>query len=242
MSQDNKDKIIETLRNNFEKIAKELKTYKRIYESQKKQIKALEAIASDFQNKNRELSTQNEKLKQNLDLLKLQINHMKPLKYYKTYNNLTSYSSKNKRKRDYHKMLDFSMKNIVECKKAKVILTLDGSKNMELTWNEKEMLKHRNQLNEESNINEDSDGDESDSHYDDFNTKELFRMIVCVMDKVRFSQDAYRNLRAVTQGHLPSINRIIKERDIMSKEIPFLRHSTVHTLILWNNVFAINLN
>ena len=52
-------------------------------------------------------------------------------------------------------------------------------------------------------------------------------MIISVMDQVRFFQEAYRNLRAVKQGHLPPLNRILKERKIMSEEVPYMRHSTV---------------
>ena len=120
------------------------------------------------------------------------------------------------------------MRNIVECKKAKIMLSMEGEKILELNWNEKEMEKHRKVANGQC---EDSDSEDEENieqnHYDDFNTKQLMQMIISVMDNYRISQESYRNLRAVSQGHLPSLNRILKEHNIMSEEIKYTIHSMV---------------
>ena len=53
------------------------------------------------------------------------------------------------------------------------------------------------------------------------------RCIINVMDSYRISHEAYHKLRHAGKGHLPPLYQIRIKKNLMSKEIPYIKHPTV---------------
>ena len=53
------------------------------------------------------------------------------------------------------------------------------------------------------------------------------RKIINVMDSYRISHEAYHELRHAGKGHFPPLHQIVKEKNLMSDVIPFIKHPTV---------------
>ena len=56
---------------------------------------------------------------------------------------------------------------------------------------------------------------------------DYLRRIIHVMDCFRVSQEAYHEIRMVSKGHLPPLSRLVKEKKVMSEEIPYVKFENV---------------
>ena len=71
--------------------------------------------------------------------------NFKPIVFNKLWKDLINWRSKRKRKVLYRQQLDNSIKNITECVKARVVLTL-GLEDVVFQWSEQELESNRDQL------------------------------------------------------------------------------------------------
>ena len=62
------------------------------------------------------------------------------------------------------------------------------------------------------------------------------RHIIHVLDSFRISHEAYHELRHAGKGHFPPLGAIMKEKIVMSDEIPYVKHPTVSIQIFISNL------
>ena len=57
------------------------------------------------------------------------------------------------------------------------------------------------------------------------------KAIIHVMDTFHISHEAYHELRHAGKGHFPALGEIIKEKKVMSQQIPYIKHATVRAFL-----------
>ena len=185
----------------------------------------------DLERDNNTLQNQKDVLSQEKDDLNEQLNFFKPKICQRHWQNVTR-QTKRKRKSDYNEILDRAIKNIPECKKAKVHLRL-GQENVQFKWNIAEMRQHRDSLRRqgfniiEPTILSDDEKSDSDRIETDEERKKRRRKVVSMMDQFKISQKGYHEFRKMFAPTIPPINQIKQERLIMSGEIPYIKHPSV---------------
>ena len=61
--------------------------------------------------------------------------------------------------------------------------------------------------------------------------KEHKRAIIHVLDTYHISHEAYHELRHAGKNHFPPLHHIIKEKIVMSDQIPYSKHDSVSILV-----------
>ena len=249
---DAKDKIIQELNKQVEKLQSDCKALKYNFNEEKKSNQDLAERCDRLRKDKAEMLGQKHVLQTQIDEMKRELNQMKdlkkkfnPIKIQKIWKDLECPRAKYKRKMQYKQILDESMKCITECKKAKVILTL-GEQDIDLKWTEDEMVLHHekfginlpdaidNSFNDQANAANDQLPTTNSNDYEVFDaeckfTKRHKRTIISAMDHHRISHKAYHAIRKAGKQNWPSINQIKKEKAKMSKELPFTTDAQVHT-------------
>ena len=139
--------------------------------------------------------------------------------------------------------------NVPHCKRAHLSLCLTGQ-NVNFNWNGEQLKKvhtpHEAPTNfgsrddhlyakpEHPEINE----HDHDEEITDVDYSKIFdcegnwqrnhkRSIIHILDTFRISHQAYHELRHAGKNHFPPLHHIIKEKIVMSDEIPYTKHDTV---------------
>ena len=166
------------------------------------------------------------------DDLKREICKFKPSSHYKTYNNLQSKSGKLERKRECKKIFQNLLSHMTDVSTAKVTLTL-GADKVDFVWSQNQLNVPRPQA-----TSDDDDEEVEISEKEIFDTdgnyrKSYLRSIIYVMDKHKISHEAYHETRMVTNGYMPPIHIIKREKKDMSEEIEYIKHPTVCKLLIF---------
>ena len=186
----------------------------------------------DLERDNGNLQNQNNNLNQEKEDLSDQLKFFKPKICQRHWTDVTR-QTKRKRKSDYNEILDRAIKNIPECKKAKISLRL-GEENVRFKWSIDNMRQHRESLRRqgfnimEPRILSDDERSDIDALQTDEEKKKKRRKVVSMMDKFKISQKGYHEFRKMFAPTIPPINQIKQERLIMSGEIPYIKHHTVN--------------
>ena len=254
---DVKDKTIEELKRQIDKLKQDCGALKYNYNEEKEANVQLSQRLDRILNDKVQLIAQRNDMQNKIEILQTEVERLKPLqqklhpvqveKLWKDLKRRAQF----KRKIQYKDILDVSLRNITECKRAKMTLTL-GKEDIHLKWTEQEMSDMQKQLNEgsafagnspseqNSDINVEGN-DESNANIDTpplTNTDDVFdekckftkrhkRTIITVMDNHRVSHKAYHAMRKAGKGNWPSLNMIKKEKGKMSKEIKFTTNDEV---------------
>ena len=250
---DQHDRIIYQLRKDVDQLAADYRTMKRMYSEEKNSNKVYVQNAQKLEKKIRDLIDEKQSLMNKChdlesELASIKESILKPISVRKKWNELKSPNSRWARKLKYKSVIDKSIQCIIECKRARVTLTLGGN-DLNLTWSEQEMTEHKerlgfgqdhqvlvtNQSVNTSSLANDPMSSASDAADDiavnvnDNGMKSQTRKLITVMDQHRISHKAYHELKKATEGNvIPAISQIKKEKSKMSSEIPFTTHREVN--------------
>ena len=99
---------------------------------------------------------------------------------------------------------------------------------------------NRNDTNDQiMNNNIDNTDNDNENYNDNDNTQDInmdegfeytpkyLGQIITWMDDHRISHRAYDSMKHIFQGHIPSLNQVIKRKNQMSVELPFIAHQAV---------------
>ena len=242
-------KLITKLNSDLLEIKKERNHYKFLYREQWKErnkyVQELKHLNTCILN----LKTENEILRSKLNDLP-DINRVQRRKHKrKAWCKLTCEKSKRQRICEYGKSVFSTLRNHVpHCKRAHLSLCL-SSQSVNFHWKGPQLQRKYETNGNKHMINFGSKDDhlyakipsiDHDNNTDliDVDYAKIFdsegnwqkmhkRRIIHVLDTFRISHEAYHELRHAGQNHFPPLHRIIKEKTIMSGEIPYIKHSTV---------------
>ena len=157
--------------------------------------------------------------------------HVNPIVFQKVWASLVNWRSKRKRKVLYRKDLDIAMRNITECVKARVVLTL-GHDDVVFQWSEQELESNREDLAARGVIlphniipryrihNNAIEGafyrERRDDPFRITHSKEDIRKVLYVMDTYSVPYPAYHELHLLSKGFLPALNYIKDQKKELS--------------------------
>ena len=160
--------------------------------------------------------------------------HVTPIVFNRLWGSLQNWKSKRKRKLLYRNELDISIRNITECVKARIVLTL-GHDDVVFQWSEQELESNREELEGRgvvlpTNIipryrihNNAIEGDFYRERRDDpfriTHSKEDIRKVVYVMDTYSVPYPAYHELHMLSKGFLPALNYIKQQKKELSTKL-----------------------
>ena len=215
--------IIQALRNQVQGLTQERQNIRQELNDVNAENRNFLAITRNLRNRVQQLERQNNDLEDEKDelnrekeLLNQRLNSYKPKIFPNNWKDV-SRQTKRKRKADYTDILDKAIRNIPECKKAKVTLRL-GEENVNFKWQINDMQQHRDALRRQGfNINNPiivSDDEKTDSEKTQnvADRKKTKRKVVAMMDKFKLSQKGYHEFRMMFASNIPPINQIKQER------------------------------
>ena len=160
--------------------------------------------------------------------------HVNPIVFKKVWASLQNWKSKRKRKNLYRNELDIAIKNITECVKARVVLTL-GHEDVVFQWSEQDLAGNREDLEGTGVIlppnivpryhiqNNAIEGDFYRERRDDpfriTHSKEEIRKVLYVMDTYSVPYPAYHEMHLLSKGFLPALNYIKDQKKELSNKL-----------------------
>ena len=244
---DEKDKMIDELRSQMEKLQEDFVALKYNYNEEKRSYLELSERLKRIRTDKVKLIAERNNLQERVDNFETEVEALRkvrqkfqPIKVQKLWKNL-KVRGKLKRKAQYKDMIDSSLRYITECKRAKMTLTI-GEEDINFKWTENEMSNHHKEFDivllpeceassdegsdRNSEPNSEANVDNTSSTHEVFDgdcnfSKRHKRTIIAVMDNHRMSHKAYHVIRKAGKGNWPSLTMIKKEKAKMSKEIPF---------------------
>ena len=160
----------------------------------------------------------------------LNAGNLQPIVFNKLWKDVINWGTKRKRKVLYRQQLDNSIKNITECVKAWVVLTL-GLEDVVFQWSEQELEFNRDQLYWRGFIPPPNiiprqpiyhnavQGplyhERSDDAFQITHTKQEIRRVFFIMDNYCVSHHAYHELHLLSKGFLPPLNQIEEKKELM---------------------------
>ena len=158
-----------------------------------------------------------------------------PIFYNKPWHDLVSALSKRKRKKIYRSVIDRGIRQVFECSKARVILTL-GHDQIAFQWSEQELSLNREDLFNEGYVlppvvvpprriggpaGNALDHERPDDEFRITHTKEEIRKVIFVMDLHTIAYAAYHEMHLLSLGILPPLNQIKEQKKEMSEKLNF---------------------
>ena len=186
------------------------------------------------------------------------IKHARKARQLKKWENIKSERTKRRRFAHYKDMIFETLCNIGVCHRAEITMWFKNN-HVHFSWSPQNFnaanktSQHANQTRNicdhtysRTNLNNDHDFLEE---YHDVNYSEIFdtngnwekqhiRRLVHVLDTFRISHEAYHEIRMVSKGHLPPINKLRKEKKIMSEELPYVKIENVSLFYCGQFIFA----
>ena len=165
----------------------------------------------------------------------------------KDWNEIRGERTKYRRLNDYKDIIFNALQQIDHCHRAEISIWLNTQR-FHFCWYPSDFQKASNVKNNirdpcENVLHDHSYAfmkiaDSEDQEIKDMDFSEIYdsvgnwkqihiRRLIHVMDCFRISHDAYHEIRMVSEGHLPPIGRITAEKQVMSDEIPYVKHPTV---------------
>ena len=160
--------------------------------------------------------------------------HVKPIVFNKVWGSIQNWKTRRKRKILYRKELDISIRNITECVKARVVLTL-GHDDVVFQWSEQELEDNREELAGTGVVlppdiipryrihNNAIEGDFYRERKDDpfriTHSKEDIRKVLYVMDTYSVPYPAFHELHMLSKGFLPALNYIKDQKKELSTKL-----------------------
>ena len=222
---------------NLEAQKVEVKELSNLYWHLKDDFNALSREKHDLQEQIRVLNHNNNRLVAQRNRLRQQVidgqnaGDFEPIIFNKVWHELRSTLSKRKRKKMYRAVIDRSIRQIVECGKARVLLTL-GNEDISLQWSEQELSMNREDLFNEGYLFpqnivpakvdiEPLYFERQDDKFRFTHTKEEIRKVICVMDSQNIASPAYHELHVLSRGVLPPLNKIKEQKKEMGEKLNF---------------------
>ena len=157
-----------------------------------------------------------------------------PIIYNKVWHDLRSTLSKRKRKKIYRSILDRGIRQILECSRARVFLTL-GNEIIAFQWSEQELRCNSNAgyIFPQNIVPLKRNGagggggtyalecERPDDEYRITHTKEEIRKVIYIMDSHTVSCPAYHELHILSDGVLPPLNQIKSQKKEMTEKLNF---------------------
>ena len=160
-----------------------------------------------------------------------------PIFYNKPWHDLRSALSKRKRKKIYRSVIDRTVRQILECSKARVLLTL-GHENIVFQWSEQELAFNREDLFNAGyvlppnivpvpvqinpvGLNHALDSERTDDPFRITHSKEEIQKVICAMDLHRIPHPAYHEMHLLSLGILPPLNQIKEQKKEMTDMLTF---------------------
>ena len=149
---------------------------------------------------------------------------------------------------------------IPHCKRAQLSLSL-GTSNVSYNWESQDLHESPPQKTPKFNFGSTADHsyaspkesplDNEEYNESDIDYSSIFdaegnwkskhkRTIINVMDSFRISHEGYHELRQVAKGQFPPLHHIMKEKTMMSTEIPYTKHTSVRCSYILNDYFGSN--
>ena len=225
-------RVINDLRKNLGILQERNKTLQLNLEAQSVEVKELYKLYFKLKDDYAKLERNRNTLQNELEVA-LERNR-DPIIFNKVWCDVKCWKTKRKRKHQYRSELDSSIKNIVECVKARVILTV-GTEEVFFQWSEQELEFNRETLRNRGyvlpmeilpRINVVHHGIEGDNYTeradDPFrftHTKEEIRKALFVMDIHSIGHHAYHELHMLSKGILPAMNYIKQEKEELRNKL-----------------------
>ena len=214
------------LRQQLNQTTNDLNRYKAGFQAQIDQKAQLQLELADLRNQNANLTNNINLLQRSCENLKKDLSKFKLSSHYKSYSELNSKSGKQKRRGQCRDVFYSVCSSISDISSASFNLQF-GNDKFNFMWkrdNQHQVANQSESENDEDNYNV--------SHGDKFNSNGQFvsqylRSIIYVMDKHKISHEAYHEVRMVTNGIMPPIHTIKREKSTMSEEIEYIKHPTV---------------
>ena len=158
-----------------------------------------------------------------------------PIIFNRVWNDLKCTKTKRKRKKIYRSILDRSMKQIVECSMARVLLKV-GNETIVFQWSEQEMDGNRDDMSNQGYIvppnivpprrnthfaDHALYWERRDDEFRVTHTKEEIRKVIYVMDLHTIAYPGYHELHMLSHGILPPLNQIKQQKKEMSEQLSF---------------------
>ena len=223
---------------------KELNYYKREHSSKQKQLDELSKELRSKVLENKELTS---KILE-LDRISLEQNvqAVNVNKHRLAWHEITNEKTKRRRMRQYKVSLFKAIDKILPGSERMTLCASVNGQQVKFEWSNNELTSQEisselpssqesSEHNYSSQPDDTAEHSQQESSFDlgrifDKNGKYLPRHkqgIIHVMDNFRISKLAYHELYMQSEGYLPSISQILKERKKMSEAIPYKKHETV---------------
>ena len=201
-------------------------------DAQTVEVNELSNLYSKLKQEHEILSRQKQRFQVQLqDAVERNVN---PLIYNRVWSSLKNWKSKRKRKVLYRSEIDIAIKNITECVKARVVLTL-GGEDIVFQWSEQDLAFNREDLAMRGIIlpqnivpryrvlNNAVEGalyrDRSDDPFRITHSKEEIRKVLFVIDTYSVATPAYHELHILSKGFLPALNCIKDQKKELSEKL-----------------------
>ena len=243
------------LRDSLQRYATELYQYRQLLNQSQNDYRDLMKLAVDLQNDNQTLAQGNMMLinrnaakDTTINNLKIEIQNTRVENVRKDYSELRSRSQRKKRKDQYRKALNNTIRDFPDVIGASVRLNV-GSEWLELLFSADDIdtpnglatnnsvcdqIKNEHNYCQDTNLIDLTSNQNSPASYEDLDpiivnggkiSQRHIRRTVHVVDKFKIPHE----LRMACQGILPSIHTLRKERLLMSSEKPYIQNPNVST-------------
>ena len=241
-----KNKSFNCLREDYIRSQREMKHYRFLYKSECQKNKVLQSQIIELRNKCNEHEFNVQQLRRKLRNVNNLDKTLPVTRKRKAWCKITCERTKRQRISQYSDFVFSTIKdNVPQCRRAQLCLCL-GDKMVNYSWKSKHF--RMNNFNtktkslveiEHSYATKPVDKDaEEDEDFINVDYREIFdsegnwqpnhkQRIINVMDSYRISHKAYHELRHTGKGHFPPLHHIMKEKNLMSDVLTFIKHPTV---------------
>ena len=248
LSQEKNNEILRKLRDNLLHAQKEAKHYKYLYQTQCVDTNDMRKKITKLMKQAERNKTQKAKLEKHLRNFNEFYDTLPVTRKKKDWCHVKCECTKRQHITEYGKSVFTTIQdNIPQCRHAELCLCL-GDKTVKYSWLSKHLKLGNTSVTEMLSYDDHSyvarplHVPEEDDDLIDIDYQQIFdsqgnwqsshkRNIINVMDSYRISHEAYHELRHAGKGHFPPLHHIIKENNIMSDVIPYVKHPTVSFLI-----------
>ena len=242
---------VDNLRRQLEQTSEKLKKTQFNLEAQRVEVKQLNTLYFRLKDQFNDLTRQKNDLEEEIRVLNHNYNRVvgqrnilrerlraaqnagdfEPIYYNKVWHHVRSSLTKRKRKKIYRDIIDKGIRQIVECCKARVLLTF-GHEHIAFQWSEQELEFNRENLFNDGYVlppniippnrsTDPLDCERADDKFRFTHTKEEVRKVICVMDAHNIAYPAYHELHLLSQGVLPPLNQIKVQKKEMEDKLQY---------------------
>ena len=229
--------LVNHLRNAVRNLQNISDHYHDLYTAERNEKEQVNNRLQNLQDEHQDLQEENETLQENLESEKYENSKYKIPRVYKSWSQLKSANVKRKRKVKFRRCLSHVLKNLPDVKNATISLNM-GTEHISFTCSERDIADPESigiqthpptHNNDHNYIRPDENEETGERVFDDSNqfVKKHVRKVIFIMDRFKFPQEGYHEMRKACNALMPPISQVKKEKKKMSTDIPYTVHPTV---------------